>query len=217
MKETTAKERVLKNIRNALMHKNENPYFDIKSEAEVYSDVDPIAEVAFAEALNSVGGNFIYCDDERHMIEQLSDLVELRKWDKLFCLNKELSELISYSGIAVESDAGQLQSMKVGVTLCEYLIARLGSVLVSASLSGGRRMNFFPETHIVVAYASQVVPDIKDALIGISNRYKDNLPSMLTLITGPSRTADIEKTLVMGAHGPKNLIVFLIDDQKKIT
>ena len=64
----------------------------------------------------------------------------------------------------------------------------------------------------MLAYSSQLVPDLKQALAGIRKKYRDNYPSLVTLVSGPSRTADIEKTLVMGAHGPKELYVFLIDD-----
>jgi L-lactate dehydrogenase complex protein LldG len=65
----------------------------------------------------------------------------------------------------------------------------------------------------VIANTSQIVPDIKDALTGMKERYGKNLPSLVSVITGPSRTADIEKTLVMGAHGPKELYLFLIDNE----
>jgi L-lactate dehydrogenase complex protein LldG len=47
----------------------------------------------------------------------------------------------------------------------------------------------------------------------IRKKYEDGFPSLISFITGPSRTADIEKTLVMGAHGPKELYVFLIEDK----
>jgi L-lactate dehydrogenase complex protein LldG len=57
--------------------------------------------------------------------------------------------------------------------------------------------------------------DLKDAFKIIKDRYGNQLPSMLSTITGPSRTADIEKTLVLGAHGPKELFVFLLDDSPK--
>ena len=212
MKETTAKERVLKNIRNALMQKNENPYFDVKPGGEIYAPVDSVVEVAFAEALIEAGGTFIYCQDEQDMASQLIVLMKQRNWESVFCFNKELADLLSFFGIAVNADHHKIQSMHVGVTLSEYLISRVGSVMVSSAASGGRRAFIYPEVHIVVAYASQVVADIGDALAGITAKYGDNLPSMITLITGPSRTADIEKTLVMGAHGPKELIVLLIDD-----
>ena len=48
--------------------------------------------------------------------------------------------------------------------------------------------------------------------LGIREKYKTRLPSQITLITGPSRTADIEKTLVLGAHGPKELHVFILNN-----
>ena len=73
-------------------------------------------------------------------------------------------------------------------------------------------MNVFPNYHIVLAYTSQLVLTPKDALIGIKNKYGANIHSLISSITGPSRTADIEKTLVQGAHGPKELFVFLVDD-----
>jgi L-lactate dehydrogenase complex protein LldG len=75
----------------------------------------------------------------------------------------------------------------------------------------GRRLSIYPPVHIVFAYASQIVLDLKDAFKIIKNKYGNQLPSMLTTVTGPSRTADIEKTLVMGAHGPKELFVFLLE------
>jgi L-lactate dehydrogenase complex protein LldG len=56
------------------------------------------------------------------------------------------------------------------------------------------------------------VPDLQDALKSIRIKYKDDLPSMVSLMTGPSKTADIEKTMVMGAHGPKSLFLFLLEE-----
>jgi L-lactate dehydrogenase complex protein LldG len=216
MKEATAKERVLKNIRNALIQKNENPFFDVSQDEPVYAPVDPIDEVAFAQALNEVAGNFIYCADEKEMLQHLIGLVKQREWNEIFTLNPNLADLLKLASIPVASDASRITEMKVGITLCESLVARLGSVLVSSAASDGRRMIVYPEIHLVIAYASQVVSDLKDAFSALVKRYGENLPSLVTIITGPSRTADIEKTLVMGAHGPKELIVFLIDDKNNV-
>ena len=101
--------------------------------------------------------------------------------------------------------------MEVGITDCEFLVARTGSVIVS-SFNSGRKMNIFPPVHIVIAHRSQLVSYLDDAYRQILQKYNNNLPSLISTITGPSRTSDIEKTLVLGAHGPKQLLVFLLDN-----
>lgn len=212
MQDTTAREKVLKSIRNALLKKNDNLFFNAVEDEKIYSPVDPLPELAFAEALKSAGGNFIYCEDEHEMLRQLSALITQKKWEQVITFNDNIEELLKLSNIPVVNDTGKIAFTKAGITLCESLIARLGTVVVSSAVSDGRRLSFTPESHIVIAYASQVVPDIKQALKAISLRYGNKLPSFITMITGPSRTADIEKTLVMGVHGPKELYVFLIDD-----
>jgi L-lactate dehydrogenase complex protein LldG len=64
--------------------------------------------------------------------------------------------------------------------------------------------------HIIIAYKQQLVDYLEKAYSGIRDKYQDDFPSHVALITGPSRTADIEKTLVLGAHGPRELRVFLV-------
>ena len=65
--------------------------------------------------------------------------------------------------------------------------------------------------HIIVASTDQLVYDLKEAFDSMKKKYRKGFPSMMGIITGPSRTADIEKTLVLGAHGPKELYLFLIE------
>ena len=70
-------------------------------------------------------------------------------------------------------------------------------------------MFVYPPVHIVIANKNQLVDYLEKAYSEIHEKYKNDLPSQITLITGPSRTADIEKTLVLGAHGPRELRVFM--------
>jgi L-lactate dehydrogenase complex protein LldG len=65
--------------------------------------------------------------------------------------------------------------------------------------------------HICIAYTNQLVYDLKDSLQLLKDQYADNFPSLITFASGPSRTADIEKTLVTGVHGPKEVYLFLVD------
>jgi L-lactate dehydrogenase complex protein LldG len=98
----------------------------------------------------------------------------------------------------------------LGVTGCDCLIARTGSIAVSTRSAGGRALSVLPPVHLVLARREQVVPDLDAAIALWRHRYGQHWPSNLCVITGPSRTADIEKILVMGAHGPKRLAVYWV-------
>ncbi|MGH9746031.1 MAG: LutC/YkgG family protein [Candidatus Acidiferrales bacterium] len=108
------------------------------------------------------------------------------------------------------SEGAPRESSQATITSCEALVAQTGSVLVSAAC-GGRGASVVAPVHIVVATMDQLVPDIDTALGRAQERGTVFNNSYLCLITGSSRTADIEKILVMGAHGPRRLLVFLAE------
>ena len=106
------------------------------------------------------------------------------------------------------SSAGRApEDCEATITLCEALVAQTGSIL-SSSRAGGRGGSIIPPTHIVYATSDQLVPDIATAL---RNALSSDLKhaSYFGLITGSSRTADIEKILVQGAHGPRKVAIVL--------
>jgi L-lactate dehydrogenase complex protein LldG len=117
--------------------------------------------------------------------------------------------MLGFHGIFCNLSPILQETIEAGITGCEYLIAHTGSVMVSSAQKGGRQMFVYPPVHIVIARKSQLVGYLEEAYSGIQQKYKNSLPSHIALITGPSRTADIEKTLVMGAHGPKELWVLV--------
>jgi len=100
------------------------------------------------------------------------------------------------------------EASQATITLCEALVAQTGSVLVSAA-NGGRQATVIAPAHIVFAKVNQLVPDLEAAFARIYERGIASKNSYVCLITGSSRTADIEKILIMGAHGPRRLIVVL--------
>ncbi|MEZ5084122.1 MAG: lactate utilization protein [Bacteroidales bacterium] len=212
MDESTTREKVLKKIRNALISKSENPYPSLDMDSSVYNDFPETKDIVFAEEFSRAGGKFVYCENENDLKVKLQSICSEKEIGKIQCYDPELIDLLDKCGIANSSDEEKLLEANTGVTGCEFLIARFGSILVSSKQLSGRRMNVFPETHIVIAKINQVVGELKDAIVAVKKKYSGGLPSMLTVVTGPSRTADIEKTLVMGAHGPKELYVLLIDE-----
>ena len=127
----------------------------------------------------------------------------------LFCRDTHIAQQLESNQIPFSFDETQFDAMQAGITGCEFLVARTGSVLVSSASQSGRQLNVFPPVHIMLAHVSQLVSYLDEALVAVQQKYGDHLPSIVSTITGPSRTADIEKTLVLGAHGPKEFIVFL--------
>jgi L-lactate dehydrogenase complex protein LldG len=214
MDETTTKEKILKRVRDALISKKENPFKNIDFSSSVFVQTEEDIEIAFARKLMDMGGTFVYCENERALGEGLKSLLSQKEWQDYYVVDKKLKMLLESLEVPFRDEPATFNNMVAGITRCEYLIARFGSVLVSSGLDSGRRMFVFPESHIVVAYTSQVVPELQDALVEMRKRYRENFPSQMTVITGPSRTADIEKTLVMGAHGPREFYVFVIDNEE---
>lgn len=106
-------------------------------------------------------------------------------------------------------DIDTLEACPVGITRCEGLIAQTGSVLVTNRGCGGRALSVLPPHHIVLAEKDQLLPDMLAGYDLLRERYGEALPSFISFITGASRTGDIERILVLGAHGPKRLSVIL--------
>ena len=136
-------------------------------------------------------------------------------WTKLALARTGWSAALlrSLPGDKVYADSGYdraaVESCDVGVTECDALVAQTGSVLVTSASAGGRVLSVLPPHHVVLARHDQLVPDLTAALRRARELYRGaGWPSMLSVITGPSRTGDIERILVLGAHGPKRLTIF---------
>ncbi len=213
MKESTPKEQILTKVRNALIDKRENPYQNVDVSVRVLKtneEDDP--EVQFAKELIHAGGLFVYCENEQEFVNNLSDLIDEMQWSSLWCQNQSLESLLSTAEIPFFKEAAGDESPLVSLTACESLIASTGTIVVSDSNAGSREIFSLPDIHLVLAYSSQVRATIKDVMRELKLKYTNGLPPQLSFITGNSRTADIEKTLVHGAHGPKSVYLFLIDD-----
>lgn len=107
-------------------------------------------------------------------------------------------------------DASELEACAAGITECDALVAQTGSVLVTNRSAGGRALSVLPPHHVVIARREQLLRDLPAAFELLKKKYSANYPSMISFITGPSRTGDIERILVLGAHGPKKLTIFCV-------
>ncbi len=176
---------------------------------QIYKPILPDSVTCFKNEIEAINGLCVLCEDESDVYLQLESFVKEKKISSIFCRDTYISTQLDKNKIPFSQNTEQFTDMQAGITGCEFLIARTGSVMVSSASQSGRQMNVFPPVHIVLAHVSQLVDYVEDAMVAIQEKYGNNLPSGISTITGPSRTADIEKTLVLGAHGPKEFIVFL--------
>ena len=211
MQESTSREKVLKKIRAALISKSANPDPRLDFDKSIFRMNDDVPELIFASNFRNSGGQFVFCTDIYELAESLLTLAQLKRWQGLVVPEATLADFLEQCEFPVNRDHTAVGPGKPAVTLCESLIARTGSILVSSGQTAGRALPVAGPAHIVVAFTEQIVDDMKDALALMRTRYGDKQPSSMTFITGPSRTADIGNELVFGALGPSELYVFLID------
>jgi L-lactate dehydrogenase complex protein LldG len=123
-------------------------------------------------------------------------------------LRRFATTLINGRKVQWSTEGLPAEESQATITLAETLVAATGSVFVSAAC-GGRGAAVVAPIHIVLAFTDQLVPDLETAFARLRQQGTAEENSMMVLITGSSRTADIEKILVMGAHGPRRFVVAL--------
>lgn len=204
-----SRNKILQKIKQALKNPVPVPFPDQVSETPLFIPTEEELTIGFAEKFTELLGKFVYCADEAELVHQLSQLIIANNWTKVFSIETGwLDDMKSFNFNPVTTT--DLASCDAAITLCDHLVARTGSIVLSAQQLSGRTTSVYAPIHICIAYTHQLVFDISDSL----DRFKkelDHLPSMISYATGPSRTADIEKTLVVGVHGPKEVYCFLVD------
>jgi L-lactate dehydrogenase complex protein LldG len=209
--ERTTREKILKKVRQALIQKSSKAT-NVDFETDIFPKAEDPLEIIFAQQFTKLNGKFCYCENETELASQLADLIKENQWEKVFCFEPKAKEILSKANISFSDNERDIQHVNAGITFCESLAARTGSILFSSKQNSGRRLPAFSNYHIVIAYTHQLVYSIKESLNTLKKKYGNNSPSMIINVAGPSRTADIEKTLVQGAHGPKEIYVFLVDE-----
>jgi L-lactate dehydrogenase complex protein LldG len=170
----------------------------------------------FAKNAADLKATFTLVKDEAELAMELQALSTAEKWQRVATHSGSwaqpqtralgLPTIVTNDGY----DKQELEQCDVGISECDALIAQTGTVLVTSRSSGGRALSCLPPHHVVIARRAQMVADLPAAMALVKQRYGGNFPSMISFITGPSRTGDIERILVLGAHGPKKLTIFCL-------
>jgi L-lactate dehydrogenase complex protein LldG len=202
---STAREEILKKLSTSVHPVPEPPDF----EQPVFPPVIFPLEQTFKTQLEAISGKVLIFQSQSELFSSLKTQLQQFQTEHVFCSESGIIKDLVQFEIGFNEYAAVVKNMEVGITGCDFLVAQTGSVMVSSAQGGGRQMNIFAPLHIVIASRDQLVATLEEAYSKILLKYPDGLPSQVALVTGPSRTADIEKTLVLGAHGPRELWVMI--------
>lgn len=214
MKASSSKEKILKKIREALSNPVPLPFPKSEGTDYVFQPQTDDLEFLFAEEFTKLLGKFAFCVSEKDMKLQLLQLVAEKKWKNIYCVEEGLLKIID-DGKFLNFNKSTLADCDASITSCKFLVARTGAIVMTSAQQSGRTVSAYSPVHICIARVNQLVYDTRDALKSFKAGGNDNIPSFITFAAGPSRTADIEKTLVVGVHGPKEVYLFLIDEASK--
>jgi L-lactate dehydrogenase complex protein LldG len=161
----------------------------------------------FTQALQKVGGRVIRCKKEE-LPAVLSQVFSSS--GKVYIEPVPALHDCLYGNFLVEKDSVQCEG---GITTCDALIAETGTVVLSGGEVQKRIASLVTRLHCVIAHAQQFITTLDEYISRLqkSDAGWSQKISALTFITGPSRTADIEKVLIQGMHGPGELVVVILD------
>ncbi|MSU56823.1 MAG: hypothetical protein EXS35_01325 [Pedosphaera sp.] len=170
----------------------------------------------FAKNAVDLRAAFKLVKDNSELTAELRALRDVESWKRIAAHRGQQVEalVVSLGPPVLFTDDGcdkhELEKCDVGISECDALVAQTGTVVVTSRTAGGRALSCLPPHHVIIARREQLVPDLSAAFALIKQKHGANYPSMISFITGPSRTGDIERILVLGAHGPKKLTIFCV-------
>jgi len=220
--QTDARAEILQSIRSRLaesaaLNPRRSPTLPLAATVPFVSDERSLVET-FKQQLESVGGHCIVVSDESELTTALKHVVGEIEANGLETRRVALSDSpllgvimrdLEAQGheIAVTPSASDLFQFDVGITSAQAAIAETGTLVFEQARERNRLVSLLPPVHIAIVNAGDICATMSEAITRARN--ESDTSSAITFITGPSRTADIELTLTIGVHGPKELYVIV--------
>lgn len=198
----SSRDRILEKIKATRIAKNKHLSPTVEPIASGLKVPEGDLVKAFKTSMELVQGECYLSDNQDECCSLVQKYIAKNADKSKVCLSPSLQHSVFAS-----LQTASMKGIQVGVSSCELLVAQTGTALVTSK--EGRRIIGLSPIHIIIAERSQLRRTLDEGVKELASKYGQDLPSQLTLITGPSRTADIEKTLILGAHGPKRLAVFI--------
>jgi len=214
-----ARDAILGRIRAALA---DDPPLQKPPVPEVWPREDPppdeMAE-RFARELEAIGGEMIRLASLEEAAAKLAELADAAGWRKIAAVDRPLCRQVAASlgdgrvdWSAEAADPNEMASLDAGLVEADYLLADTGTAMIACGTPRERLLCYLPPVSVIVAETGRLVEHMPAVWGEVAGRCAEpDLRGEFVFITGPSRTADIEKILILGVHGPKRLVVLLVD------
>jgi L-lactate dehydrogenase complex protein LldG len=214
----SSRDAILHRIRTGLAH---DPPRELPPVPEVWAKENPSVDAMaqrFAQEIQLVSGEVIRLSSMREAQLRLVELAEEGKWRRVGGVDRplvrELSGALASSLIdwgKADAKATELADLDAALVEADYLLADTGTAMIACGTAHERLMCYLPPVCIVAATADRLVEHMPAAWEKIGPRVADPaVRGEFVFVTGPSRTADIEKILILGVHGPQRLVVLVI-------
>jgi len=214
----TSRDTILQRLRGELSN---YPPVGEPEPVEVWPRENPSAEEMaerFAKELAEVHGELLRCASIEDAQRQLAELAAGARWTALGAMDRPMvrqaaadltAEMVQWA--KADWPPRRIAELSASVIEADGLLADTGSCLIACPSAEDRLLCYLPPACVVIARADQLAEHLPAAWPSIAPRAADpNLGGEFLIVTGPSRTADIEKLLILGVHGPKRLVVILL-------
>ncbi|MGD0382112.1 MAG: LUD domain-containing protein [Thermoguttaceae bacterium] len=173
----------------------------------------------FAEELKAIFGEAIRCPSMAEAQRQLAALMESAAWPTIGAVDcpavREAAAALPperVEWVGPDWTPQRIAQLPAGLIAADALLADTGSCMIACGSTHERLMCYLPPNCVVVGRAAQLAEHLPAAWAEIAGRcHEPALRGEFLLVTGPSRTADIEKILILGVHGPTRLVVLLVE------
>ncbi len=163
----------------------------------------------FVSRFHEGGGHFIYCANESDALSGIRQYADERNWPGVYFSDEQLRKLENNLGLNVTFDNdGQFPAVISG---CEALIAFNGGIMVHNHHTGGRRLSDLPKHHVIIAYTSQIVANLRDGMESINLKYREDRPGNIAVIRAP-----LDENVQMASADPnkdRKVFLVLIEDE----
>lgn len=173
--------------------------------------VEKDLDIRFATKFIAAGGKFIFCETINEAIETLKMIKEENGWSYVFAWENEIKDAFTDNGFQKGAIGFTIENSDAAISLCEFLVADEGTIILNPKQASRRRLPCFPKSHIIITDISHLAGSEAEALEKFAAHHKGELPSVIKL--GHSNNGHFydKQRLILNAEGTEDVYIILVD------